>query len=130
MSIRLILAETSRSYYYLKKLTNEKINISSIIYYSKHRNKTYSLIKKKNLLAKTELITADNINDQRILKCINRNNFHYTYTYHRNVFTITEETQKHFYNKQNKKQYLNIYPSYHFIYNYTSNEVSPYITLW
>ena len=71
MNIRLIVAETDRSFFYLKKLLKENIKISSIIYYSKQKNKTYNLIKKRNLDIKTRFIFTDNINDKKILKCIN-----------------------------------------------------------
>lgn len=74
MTIKLILAETNRSFFYLDKLFKENIPIRKIFYYSKKKGKVYYLIKKKKLIDKTKHFLTNNINDKKISKSINKFN--------------------------------------------------------
>lgn len=68
MNLNLIVAETERSFFYIKSLIRAKIKISKIIYFANKKKATYQLIKSKNLLNVTQFIKVEDINSPLLVK--------------------------------------------------------------
>lgn len=66
-NISLILANTRRSYFYFNEIKKNKINVDTIIFYSKKKSRLFELIKKYPLKKKLHFIKIDDINSKLII---------------------------------------------------------------